>query len=267
MKTNKISQFCMIFNFCLLSLSAFNLHSKAFSEDELIEECKKEIATYSRYGQSFNAKSSKNNDKESEIEELFAKLGMKLDDIDHGLYANLHQTNKDLLLINKKLSKCNKKNPDVIAIQKDIKFYSLNINHILSSCHKHKNFITGYQILNFYSDINSEQNKFVEWVSYKINSSKTKTSFGEWFVGMTSNFTVYPLISYKSKVESDIKWIKKMQTSEYGDMSRKLKKIEDKMQESIGTLQKTNEYRIELQEQRKDQRQANFNSSLLHYLR
>lgn len=84
---------------------------------------------------------------------------------------------------------------------------------------------------------------------------------------MTSNFTVYPLISYKSKVESDIKWIKKMQTSEYGDMSRKLKKIEDKMQESIGTLQKTNEYRIELQEQRKDQRQANFNSSLLHCLR
>ena len=235
MKNKKtISKILIVLRFGLCSLSTMNLHAKFLLEDETIKVNKEELAAYSRYEQSFDTKLSKNSDKEATLEINFAKLGIKLKNINDNLCTDMQKNIKNLKLISKELSRCNKKNPDVIAMQNDIKFYTTNISQFLSLCKQHKNFIKGYQILNFYNDITAEKNKIVESISNKCN-----------------NFFTYPLVSYKGKVTSDLYWIKnnKRFFSEYTNMAKQLEKIQGKMKESLVTLQKTNE--LKAQEEKK----------------
>lgn len=247
----KIKNITLFMVFGLLSLNTTDLYAKKLSEIEIIEINKEKMIAFSRYEKVLNIPSCKIDDKETALELVFNQLNMKLEDIDHAFYSRMQEEIKELRLITKNLSQCNKKNPEIIAMNNNIKFYNSNISKFISFCKKHKNFIQGYQTLNFYENIQSDKNHIVQWVCNKINRLITNKSFVELLTGERSNFFVYPLISYKDKVARDLAWIKKNQNFDYGNLIKKINKIKQSMYDSSISLQNTNEYRIELQEQRK----------------
>lgn len=248
--------------FCSFIAHDTNLYAKKLNESEIISSNKNDLLQYSRYGNIIDKTLSQNADKEIAIESVFKTMEISLENIDNGFYNRLQQEIKDLRQIAKNLNQCNKKNPDIIAMQNNIRFYISNIHQFMSLCKKNKNFIQGYQILNFYNNLHPDKSEIVQWVCNKINSLRMNKSFSEWLTGETSNFFVYPLISYKDKAIEDLAWIKKNQNSDFGKLLQKINAIKESIHKSSVALQNTNEYRIELQEQRRDQRQAALNSSL-----
>jgi hypothetical protein len=260
MKKNQIISKLFLIVYCSLSLNNSNLYAKKLHESEIISTSKNDLLQYASYGNVLDKTLSQHHDKEIAIESTFKNMQISLDDIDNGFYSRMKEISKELNLIARNLRQCNKKNPDVISIQNTIQFYNSNISKFTSLCKKNPKFIQVYQILNFYKNLQSDKNEVVQWVCNKINSLRTNKSFAEWFTGETSDFFVYPLISYKDKVVNDLTWIKKNQNSDFGNLIKKINEAKQSIHNSSIALQSTNEYRIELQEQRRDQRLATLNS-------
>lgn len=262
MKKNQIISKLFLITVCSLSLNDSHLYAKKLHESEIISTSKNDLLQYASYGNVLDKTLPQHHDKEIAIESAFKNMQISLDDIDNGFYSRMKEISKELNVIAKNLRQCNKKNPDVITMQHTIQFYNSNISKFTSLCKKHAKFIQGYQILNFYTNLQPDKNEIVQWVCNKINALRTNKNFAEWLTGETSNFFVYPLISYKDKVNADLCWIKKNQNSDFGILIKKINAIKSSIHNSSIALQNTNEYRIELQEERRDQRQEALNSSL-----
>lgn len=220
------------------------------SDDQKIDKATALLTMLSVYQNSFETKLSGGN-QETLILACLEKLGFTPEDIDTEFYDRLYQERDTLRVLRNNLwwrglwFKRWYVNPQIHALEKELSIYLSTSKSLCDFFGKHRQYVNGYQIKNFYKN-----NLFF------LDTDQLEVRiFGQM---VHEN---YPLHAYIEKAQEDIAWIKRARLSAsllaaYPTMVQEVCGVCDKIIESIQAIVVTSSYKTEVDRKKSDEQHA-----------